>query len=77
MLRQLPDYMNAIGLRRTFQVISTYYDIMKPETDNEDSNVNVLFTSLLDREPVTFIDFLLQFLLRLRKLTSIARIKGN
>jgi hypothetical protein len=77
MLRQLPDYMNAIGLRRTFQVVSTYYDIVKPEVDDEDCNVKALFQALLDRKPVSFLDFLLQFLLRLRKLTSLSRIKGN
>lgn len=41
MMRQLPDYMNAIGIRRTFTIISTYIEIRKPyEEGKEDSNLN-------------------------------------
>lgn len=47
MLQQLPFYMNDIGLRRTFQVISTYLEVMKPEADQEDPNIKTLFEYIL------------------------------
>ena len=31
---------------------------------------------MLKKHPITFLDFLLQFLVRMRKLTSVSRIKG-
>jgi len=47
MLKQLPSYMNSIGLRKTFEIISCYYDIRKPEVDNEDKNINIFFDVIL------------------------------
>ena len=79
MLRQLPQYMNAIGFRRTFQIISAYFEIRKPETDNEDCNVNEFMNTVLrmSHEELSFLDFLLQFLVRMRKLSAICKLKGN
>lgn len=79
MLKQLPDYMNAIGFRRTFDIISIYFEIRKPETDDEDCNVREFMDTMLrkSQESLSFLDFLLQFLIRMRKLSSICKLKGN
>lgn len=79
MLKQLPDYMNAIGFRRTFEIISVYFEIRKPETDDEDCNVKEFMGTMLGKshESLTFLDFLLQFLIRMRKLSAICKLRGD
>lgn len=79
MLKQLPDYMNAIGFRRTFQIIAAYFEIRKPEVDDEDCNVKEFMSTMLAKphEEGSFLDFLLQFLVRMRRLSTVCKLKGN
>lgn len=79
MLKQLPDYMNAIGFRRTFQIIAAYFEVRKPETDSEDCNVAEFMSTMLAKshESLSFLDFLLQFLVRMRRLSAVCKLKGN
>lgn len=49
MLKQLPDYMNAVGFRRTFQIIAAYFEVRKPETDSEDCNVDAFMNAVLGK----------------------------
>lgn len=79
MLKQLPDYMNAIGFRRTFQIIAAYFEVRKPETDSEDCNVAEFMNTMLAKshESLSFLDFLLQFLVRMRRLSAVCKLKGN